>query len=96
MSTKAITSLTRSIAALTQRIGTQQERQPDAEMVAYLRQRIAEIQAKHADKKRGRPSQRDRSDQRTDNCILGDSTALDKCFDDIDADLRFVNAEVQR
>jgi hypothetical protein len=96
MSKHAIQSLERSIDALSTRIGTPWERQQDVSMVAYLRQRIAEIQAKHADKKRGRPSQRDRSDQRTDNSILAVSTALDKCFDDIDADLRFVNSEVQR
>jgi hypothetical protein len=94
MSTKAIQSLERSIDALSARIGTPGERQPDAEMVAYLRQRIAEIEESH--KKRSPGTNGIPNDQTTDNNILAISTALDKCFDDIDADLRFVNSEVQR
>ncbi len=50
MSKHAIQSLERSIDALEQRIGTSSERQPDREMVQYLRGRIAEIE--DANKKR--------------------------------------------
>jgi hypothetical protein len=90
MSESAIESLQRSIDALSARIGTQQERKPDREMVAYLRGRIAEIQ--DANKKAAGQRTQAATNHKLEN-ILADSDRNNSCTD---ADLRFVNAEVRR
>jgi hypothetical protein len=73
MSTKAITSLQRSIDALSARIGSPQERQPDREMVQYLRERISEIQ--DANKKRS--ATRKQTDQeKTDPAVAFQSESV--------------------
>jgi hypothetical protein len=65
--TKTIQSLTRSIDALEQRIGTSSERQPDREMVRYLRQRISEIESVNEKRSatRKQTDQKKKSDPRT-------------------------------
>ncbi len=134
MSKHAIQSLERSINALEQRIGTESERQPDREMVRYLRGRISEIE--NANKKRS-VARKQTDQEKTDPAVAFQSESVPEsknkgnhrstpdcdcglCTDPMpvcgcelcrqcrdeqaaliglngtDADLRFVNSEVQR